>query len=291
MNAYKFWGMIVLLMALGAILALADLGLPNPEFFQTVGHALFVAGLLASTVDLYFKKILFKEGANDISKFLLGYKLPTEVQDRIRTLMSTQLVRRDYHITLTFPDPIADSPIPVTVEQSFDFDNITESRIWCTHTHAFDQSDEVSGLEIWADRPQEAQYRLAIQDEALRDTHLGKAEVTWPTMKIPAHNFSRKLKYRYGLKFVMNQKHVRDGHNFNFHIPTINLTIDVKGPKDLEAVVLLPEPDKSGGNHWEYHRLLTPGESIRVQWSRDAPKQSIAGEGPMPIDSAPSTKQ
>ena len=288
MSAYKFWGMVAALLILGAILALADLRLPNPEFYKTVGHALFVAGLLASTVDLYYKNILFKEGANDISKFLLGYELPKEVQDRIRSLMSTQLVRRDYKITVTFPDSLADAHMPVKVEQSFDFDNITESRIQHEHTHAFDQSDEATDLEIWADCP-ERSYRLK-KDAVLRKPGLGKTVINWLIMNIPAHNYSRNLKYQCGLTFMMEQKDVRDGHNFNFHVPTINLTIDAKGTKELEAVVLAPEPDKSENNHWEYYRLFTPGESIRIQWSPSGSRQSTGGEERMPTDSVQPAK-
>jgi hypothetical protein len=262
----KFWTAVTSLLVVGGFLALVEVPLPGSELFKSIGHAFVVAGLLASTVDLYFKNVFFREGANDISKFLLGYELPDEIRNRIRTLMSTQLVRRDYHIKLKFPADVSLNQFPVEVEQSFDFDNITESSIWHTHTHIFDHSDTISELEISARCHPDLNLCYKGGDVP-NETNSGKMIVSWLPAQIPAHNYSHGRHYQYGLKFTMKEKRIHDGHNFNFHVPTINLTIDIECPEAINAVVLVPDPDEeSRSNHWEYKRLFTAGESIRVQW-------------------------
>jgi hypothetical protein len=268
MNRKQFWAVVATLLSVGGFLALVDLPLPGPELYKSIGHAFVVAALLASTVDLYFKKVFFKEGLDDISKFLLGYALPPEIQNRIRTLMSMELVRRNYHITITFPPQISGASMPVKVKQSFELDNITESNIWYRHSHIFDQSDTISSLEISSDSDGDAVNYTG--GNVPTETNEGKTIVTWLLTKIPAQNWSKKKIYNYELRFTMKEKHFRDGHNFNFHIPTINLTIDVEPPKGLKIMVLVPDPDVVSGNHWEYKRLFTTGESIRVQWELES---------------------
>jgi hypothetical protein len=272
MNRKQFWTVVGTLLGVGGFLALVDLPLPGSELYKSIGHAFVVAALLASTVDLYFKKVFFKEGLDDISKFLLGYELPKEIQNRIRTLMSMQLVRRNYHIIITFPSQISGASMPVKVQQAFDLDNITESSMWYRHSHVFDQSDTISELEILSCSDGDTVHYTGtnVPQESNTAGNTGKTIVTWPLTKIPAQNGSKNKIYSYELRFLMKEKHALDGHNFNFHIPTINLTIDVKSPEALKIVVLVPDPDVAFSNHWEYKRLFTTGESIRVQWELES---------------------
>src|SRR5579863_8040968 len=66
------------------------------EFARAISEALIIAGFIAVTVDRYVKERLLKETSHDISKYLIGYNLPPEVQDRIHRLMGTTVIRRDF---------------------------------------------------------------------------------------------------------------------------------------------------------------------------------------------------
>src|SRR5215467_13143506 len=71
-----------------------------PGLSGHVGEALMVSAVSAATVDLYLKRKLTHEFAGDIAKYLIGYTLPTEIRDRINSLMRTDLIRRNYVLSL-----------------------------------------------------------------------------------------------------------------------------------------------------------------------------------------------
>ena len=47
-----------------------------------LAHALVIAGVLGITVDRVAKDHLLKEAARDISQYLIGYRLPEQIQDQ-----------------------------------------------------------------------------------------------------------------------------------------------------------------------------------------------------------------
>src|SRR5690349_1760992 len=62
----------------------------------SIGESLMVASILAVTVDLYIKKGLVRTVTKNLFQYLVGYKLPEPIQNRLRDLMGTSIIRRNY---------------------------------------------------------------------------------------------------------------------------------------------------------------------------------------------------
>ena len=90
------------------------------------GEALLVAAILGFTVDKYIKGFLVRKASNELLKYLVGYKLPEPIQNRLRDLMGTPLIREHYQVFYTIT-PIADNQIVLDVRYQFDLKNITTS--------------------------------------------------------------------------------------------------------------------------------------------------------------------
>jgi len=91
-----FRAVCALLFAVGCLIIwLYPRNWPVPELAVSVAHALVIAGILALTVDGYLKARLLKEVMQDTAKYLIGYELPAEIQDRIHEIMGTALVRHN----------------------------------------------------------------------------------------------------------------------------------------------------------------------------------------------------
>src|SRR5712692_9384217 len=72
---------------------------PVKDLVRSAGDALIVAGLVAMTVEWFLKARFIHALTYDAAHYLIGYGLPTELQGRIRGVMSTNLIFRDYHQT------------------------------------------------------------------------------------------------------------------------------------------------------------------------------------------------
>src|SRR6266478_887173 len=92
------WPVTIGAMIVGAfgIFASSHWIFPGQELAKGLGEALFIAGFLAMTVDQYVKKKMVREASFDVSKYLIGYELPPEAQDRIMELMGCKIIRENY---------------------------------------------------------------------------------------------------------------------------------------------------------------------------------------------------
>ena len=57
---------------------------------------MLVAGILGITVDRYAKNRLVREASKDVQHYLIGYRLPPEIQNAIKQKMETSIVRHDW---------------------------------------------------------------------------------------------------------------------------------------------------------------------------------------------------
>ncbi len=62
------------------------------ELTRAFGEAFVVAAFIASTVDQYIKHGL----VSDLYKYIAGYGLPSDIQDKIEELTKTTIIRRDF---------------------------------------------------------------------------------------------------------------------------------------------------------------------------------------------------
>jgi hypothetical protein len=104
MPPWVFWLVttVVGLLGIGLILLGTYLGFyGHPiirELTRALGEALVVAAFIAMTVDQYIKRGL----VSDLYKYIAGHGLPTVIQDKIKELTRTAIIRRDlkqnYHL-------------------------------------------------------------------------------------------------------------------------------------------------------------------------------------------------
>jgi hypothetical protein len=60
---------------------------------SSLGEALIVAAILGFTVDKYIKEFLVRTVSRELFKYLVGYKLPEPIQNRLRDLMGPRCVQ------------------------------------------------------------------------------------------------------------------------------------------------------------------------------------------------------
>lgn len=65
------------------------------EISSRFGEALFLAGILGSTVDLFVKKRLATDVATHVSPFIVGHWLPSQIQEEARVIQRIELFRKN----------------------------------------------------------------------------------------------------------------------------------------------------------------------------------------------------
>src|SRR5271166_287278 len=125
-DIWSFRATVLALLILGIMLLFIHLPYVDQPFTHSFGDALIIASVLAFTVDFYLKERVLREVSSDVSKYLVGYRLPEEVQNRIRSLLQTRWIRRNCSVRLRLTE-IAAKPRYVRIEMviSKDLENIT----------------------------------------------------------------------------------------------------------------------------------------------------------------------
>jgi hypothetical protein len=208
---------------------------------------------------------MLHEVAADVSKFLIGWQLPREMQDRIGQLLRTELIRRDcaIHYTITHTE----KPGRVKVKTSFSFDviNLTNHTVKYQQYVAFEKHDrpQIQKLECYSD-DQSATYKLD-GNEISREKkdEPGVIEAYGSRIEIRPNRVEGGIRYRvaaaYSMEFPEDYSDI-----FSFAGATVNTTITAEYPSDIEFVA--PPADVNTMDRWEYHRLFLPAEHIHVRW-------------------------
>jgi hypothetical protein len=142
-----------------ALVALIPVGLALLYSFPSgLGHsfaeAVSIASILGVTVDFYLKRRILREASLDISKFLLGYTLPQEIQDQIKNLMQTSLLRRDFEVRYEISRKREDRCY-LKVEGSFLVENFTNEPQPYIQTLAFEAEESPQIVELRLDSDDE----------------------------------------------------------------------------------------------------------------------------------------
>jgi hypothetical protein len=263
-RTWVFWLFSGVLASLGLLLTYKS----KYDLSRSLGHALVIAAILMVTVDRFVKERLLKEVSWDVTKYLVGYNLPGEIQDRIRQLMASKLIRRDCEFRFRVVPETQSGPgrmIRLEVEFSFELENITNADIPYEQQVAFEKWENSTITEIRCDSDDEkAVYclkRSSLGQESANEP--GVFEAHGQRIKVQAHNVERKIRYRVGGRFSKvlpeNSSDVID-----FASPTINVTIMAQWPEGIEF--FSPPTDRASPGRWEYRQLFLPGEHIRVRW-------------------------
>ncbi len=270
----SFWPIGVGALVIGAFAIYASLHwyFPAQEIVKSFGEALFISGFLSITVDRYVKWRMLHEVSSDVSKFLIGWQLPKEMQDRIGQLMKTDLVRRnlDIHYSMV---RTAERRVVLRVRFSFDLVNLTDHKVDYRQYVAFEKHDnpQIQELEC-ASSDERARYKIGGTEIAqTKPDEPGVVEAYGPPIKINPNRTDQGPTYRvagaYWIDFPEDFSDI-----FSFATPTINVTVTADWPDDIDFIA--PPADVATSNRWEYNRLFLASEHIHVRWFK---KQRTTG--------------
>lgn len=268
--ALSFFVTIATLFGFGVILKLGRLSYLKSQFSESLGDALVIAGILALTVDYYLKNRVLREVSADVSKYLIGYQLPGEVQDRIKGLLQTTWVRRNCNVRCRLTE-IPDEPghIRLEVTLSDEMENITNDALSYADTLEFEKHDPERIVELRCDS-EEKRARYCLAGAALNDAIKEKKDepgvmvAQGKRVRIPPVR-NAKYKYRFTAKYeVKFPENYSDIVSFNW--PTIGVSLDFECPETFR--ITASPADVEGNNHWEYKRLFLQNDHIRFRWKK-----------------------
>lgn len=246
------------------------------ELFVPLSDALMIAGFLGLTVDTFAKNRLLHEAVRDISQYLIGYRLPPEIQDHIRWIQTVDLVRCDcevrYRLELQEQDKMA-----VDVEMSYLVKNFSTTAKPYTPRLSAEDVDNPTFLSLTCLRSNGNGYHLAndgkgtpLNVKTLTD---GRKQVEGEAITIEPCGEDKdteahcKIIKKYSLLLPNNYHDV-----ISFFYTTIGVRIHVQYPKEYEIRIDDSENANTSGNCWEFKRLYLPSQIIGIRW---LPKDAI----------------
>ncbi len=262
-----FWPIVIGALVIGAFGIFASLRwyFSDQEIVRSFGETLFISGFLSITVDRYVKWKMLHEVSRDVSKFLIGWQLPKEMQDRIGQLMKTDLVRRnlDIHYRMVRTEEIG--RVVLRVRFSFDLVNLTDHKVDYQQYVAFEKHDNPQIQKLECDSSDErARYKLdGTGISQTKPDEPGVVEAYGPLIKIKPNRTDHGTTYRvagaYSIVFPEEFSDI-----FSFATPTINVTVTADWPDDIDFIA--PPADVTTTNRWEYNRIFLTSEHIHVRW-------------------------
>jgi len=266
---YSFLYIVGLLLFIGTTLLIVRIPYFNPEFTRATGHALIISGILAVTVDYYLKGRVLREVTSDVSKYLVGYRLPTEVQGRIGELMHIKWIRRRFELRLAFNELEGGQKTKLDIQIGEEVQNITSETLPYHDKLEFDFHEPVNVVELECDcdDPKTSYYLAGAELNAARSENDGRITYTGRHVRIPPVADLIGHSYRFGARY--EQIHpTKFSEVITFAIPTIGVSIEITDHPENYRFHIEPVADYAGHDKWEFKRLFLPGEHIKILWER-----------------------
>lgn len=265
---YSFLFIIGLLLFVGLILLLIPIPYVNSEFSRALGHAFIIGAILAATVDQYLKQRVLREITSDVSKYLIGYRLPIEVQGRIGDLMRIKWIRRKFDLRVAFTEVEGGEKIKADIQISEVVQNISSETLDYRDKFEFDSHEPIALAEMQCDcnDPQNCYY---VSGEALigiRTENSGRIIFSPPPVRMPPVEESTG-EHRFGGRYEVVQP-TKFSELISFNIPTIGVSIEITDHPENYTFHVSPPADHTAHNRWEFRRLFLPGEHIKILWER-----------------------
>jgi hypothetical protein len=272
------WGFYVvccLLLAVGALLHWQ-----GGDLAKGIGEATMISAILAATVDVFVKRRFLKEISWDVSKYLIGYSLPEEIQDRIRELMATRLMTYEWEVRYRLT-PVPDTqPATIQLEVSYCYkvENLTSQKQDYQQHLQFEKRDKAEIRELRCDSKDTAANYVLSGDNLARESpdQAGVVEAKGTKIKIPPGNTKAGQIYRISGRYALTlPSDYRDSIVF-MQQPAKTVAITVEAPETLEFSAS-PPADVHTRHRWDYNRVFTPGQHLRLRWftrSQELPAKS-----------------
>jgi hypothetical protein len=255
---------------LGVILLLVDIPYIDRNFTHSLADALIIASILAFTVDLYLKERVLREVSSDVSKYLVGYRLPEEIQNRIRSLLQTRWIRRNCRIRLRLTEsPDNAGQVRVEIVVSREVENITTEEDSFQDKFSYERHLPQNLTEMRCDSADpKAQYQIRGAGLAReKNDEPGVMEAAGSVVKIPPVHEMAGRYYQFTVRYTADYPE-NYSDIYTFELPTIGVIFEAECPREFRVTV--PPADISTPNRWEYRKLFLPGEHIRYRWERIA---------------------
>jgi hypothetical protein len=240
------------------------------ELVIPLTDALMIAGFLGLTADAFAKNRLLQEAAGDISKYLIGYRLPPEMQDHIRWIQTVDVVRCDFEIRYRLESREPSSMV-VEVEMSYSVKNFSTITKKYTPTLSAEDVDNPTFLSLTYLGNDGNGYHLADDGKGkplnVKTLDDGRKRVEGRSITIDpcggheTANFQCKIIKRYRMLLPNNYHDL-----VSFFYPTIGVRIHVDYPKEYEIRIDNAEDAHCSGNCWEFKRLFLPSQIIGIRW-------------------------
>jgi hypothetical protein len=278
-DIWSFRLTVLALLGIGVILLLTDVPYLDAALTHSLADALVIAAVLAFTVDIYLKDRVLREVSSDVSKYLVGYRLPEEVQNRIRSLLQTRWIERNCRIHLRLTEvPNTPGRVKVEITVSRDVENITTEEESFQDKFEYERHLPQRLLEMRCDSADtKAQYQLN-PDGLVREKadEPGVMQALARVVRVPPVHESAGRYYQFRVRYEAEYP-----ENYSdivaFGRPTIGAIFEVECPAAFRVTV--PPADISAPNRWEFRRLFLTGEHIRYRWERIPQPVAIAAPG------------
>jgi len=235
----------------------------NKEFSHSLADAFIIAALLAATVDRYVKNQVLHEVTADISKYLIGYRLPEQIQDRIRSIMQTKWVRRSFEVRIRLEEGKGES-VEIDFSISDQVQNITSETQEYLDRVSFGKFETFEMQELRCDTTGATYHfrgkNIKSYEEAGQTVHVGEKVKILP---VSDSDEDYRFSTRYRVRHPTASK-----ESITFSHPTIGAMIEVTDCPEGYVFHLTPTPDGQTVNRWTYNRLFLSGEQISIQWEK-----------------------
>ncbi len=259
------------------------------EIVRSLGEALLIATLLAATVDLYIKRRTYQEISLDVFKFLVGYGLPAEFQNRIREIVTnSDLVRRDSSIIWDLR-PVARDQNTFQLGYSviYKLQNLSTRRVEYQFKTAKSpgEDQETRLTRLWGKFPNARYDYLGdrLNEAPVETEPSGRSWIKGDKVWVDAENFLHGLEFRVGADYESMLR-----RQFDYHVfakPTLGAVVIVEHPKNLKVTLSPrvegePDVDPVGTDRvrttWTYRRLFFNSDAIFLRWGPHHPASEVA---------------
>lgn len=247
-------------------------GLPGewgPDIAREFGHALIIAGLLASTVDFYVKKHLVHAIQKDTAHYLIGFNMPATMQIKIGDLIRTPFIRRNMVVRIELkPSSIAPNQrFNVHYDISYDVVNVSNQSV---KFQPYIESEEHN-------KPDDIQIQCTSSQRFTKTTTLppdhGVVRAQNSPEKIPPDGV-RGFQISYS-----NQNPIEYSDPILFAYPTEGLKISISCPADIETTasecpfpptIMQDAMSERTKSVWAYGdtKVFLTGEAVIIRWWR-----------------------
>jgi hypothetical protein len=227
------------------------------ELTRAFGEAFVVAAFIASTVDQYIKHGL----VSDLYKYIAGYGLPSDIQDKIEELTKTTIIRRDFSQNYLL-EHHSNGRLKLTVDGTYKIVNCSNHVKEHTPRLDFEKHEDPTLDYFRCDSADSSAVEVKKGNESLSEKQDGVLSVSLRKKKVQPEqkNISYSVSFRYSR--IVDPK---DSDILSFILPTIGIVVSVDRPNDIsfDAGKATVETE----NRWEFTGLFLENQHIHVRWS------------------------